>query len=210
MVRYDHGCLYAYQTQRFTSGTADERCRKNVEEAYTYLAQNRLPVILAGNWIGYVHDIGPADAKAPLRHDEPGYFAYLEQRLVAGLERIGAGERAVVLVKQPYSTGVDIAKCLSQPGVGESAKASRSVAQSRSHAMRSAAEADRMIENVVKRYPSIVTIDPKVVFCRDEVCKVSDEGALYFRDTGHLTNEGSLFMVEGVRETLLKLFRGKP
>jgi hypothetical protein len=64
---YDHGCLFAYGTKRFLNGVADERCRRNIADAYDYLARTQEPIILAGNYARYRDDIGSAEAAAPLR-----------------------------------------------------------------------------------------------------------------------------------------------
>lgn len=199
---YDHGCLFAYGTRRFTSGVPDVKCGRNVAEAYDYLAQNRTPVILANDWAGYRNAIGPSDAASPLRHDSREYVAWIEQRLIAGLERIGARDRTVVLVKQPYATGVDLARCLNQPAANEADRAARCKATTRSAAVGSAQEIDAMIDRIAARYPSIVVIDPKSVFCPQEDCTVEGPDGLYFRDVMHLTNAGSRYIVERLRAEL--------
>lgn len=207
---YDHGCLFALGTKRFTGGIADEQCRKNVAEAYALLAANRSPVILAGSFAGYSSDIGTAEARAPLSAGIAEYYAFVEERLAASLALLGPAARPVIVVKQTYSTGVDLPRCLSQPGGDEEARRVRCAAQTRTKALEQAALADRLIERLAARFPGVVTIDPKAVFCAAEACTIRGDAGLYFRDTDHLTNAGSTFLIASVRETLLKALRGKP
>lgn len=77
---YDHGCLFAYGTKRFEKGVADERCRRNVSDAYDYLAGTQEPVILAGDYAGYRNNIAMFEADSPLHQSEDEYFNWLGHR----------------------------------------------------------------------------------------------------------------------------------
>jgi peptidoglycan/LPS O-acetylase OafA/YrhL len=205
---YDHGCLFAYGTRRFTNGVPDVKCGRNVAEAYDYIARNTGPVILANDWSGYRNAIGLVDASVPLRLESQEYIAWLEERLVAGLAHIGASGRTVVLVKQPYTTGVDLAQCLNQPGSSEADRALRCRAQPRSEAIEAARDLDAMIDRVAARFPSMILIDPKPVFCPREACVVEGPDGLFFRDVMHLTNAGSRFLVDALRPQLTPVLTG--
>jgi len=112
---YDHGCLFAFETKRFLNGVADEKCGVHVAQAYEYLAKTSDPVILAGDYAGYRNEIGASASTTPLRHEEPDYYEWLRQRFDASLAKLDAGKRTVVVIKQTYTTGVNLAKCLAQP-----------------------------------------------------------------------------------------------
>ena len=206
IVFYDNGCLFLSGTTRFLKGVPDRKCRQNVADAYAHLANTKAPVILAGNYAGYRNIIGPADAEVALKHTEAEYYAWLTARLRASLEMLKANGRSVVLIKQTYSTGINLPKCLSQPGVsnhpGEAAAKCkpRSLQQARSANRR----ADALIDDIGRAYASVVVIDPKALFCSETQCTTQRDGKLLFRDATHLTNSGSVFLAEAMRKTLLK------
>lgn len=201
---YDHGCLFAFGTKRFLNGVADEKCRRNIEQAYGLLASTRDPVILANDLAGYRHEIGPSSASAPLRHDEAEYFAWLRQRLIEGLSILKPDARTVVVMKQTYMTGVDLPKCLTQPSSGTMSATQRCAPLSRSRVREIYNRADSMIDEIAAHFPAIHVIDPKLLFCETEACATqAADGRLYFRDTAHLTNEGSDYVVGKARDQLL-------
>ena len=206
---YDHGCLFAYGTNTFVKGIADRNCRRHVAEAFEYLSGRSDPVIIAGNFAGYLGASGPDGAATPLRGTEAEYYAWLAQYFAAGLEKLDAGRRPVVLVKQTYSTGVDLTKCLLGPGTA-GAKQLRCRPWSRSEVMQKFLASDRMMDDVVQKFPSVVALDPKAQFCPDEACMVRDGASLFLRDADHLTNEGSSFLVGHLRDALLKAIGVKP
>jgi len=204
----DHGCLFAYGTKRFVNGVADKACMQNVQRAYDYLAAHRHPVILAGDYSGYRNEIAAADAQVAARHDEAQYFAWLSERFEAGLQHLKAGERPFILVKQSYTAGIDLPKCLAQPGADLDKRDVQCPTLTRTQVRQAYAPADAMLDALAVRYPSMVVIDPKAHFCAQEKCTVSGpDGRLYFRDTTHLTNEGSAFLIDQVRDTLVKALR---
>ncbi len=204
---YDHGCLFAFETQRFLSGVADEKCRTNVAHAYQYLSKTTDPVILAGDYAGYRNEIGPSGSAAPLRLGEAEYFAWLRERFDASLAELGAGKRVVVVFKQTYTTGVDLAKCLAQPSLAADAmwRDQRCKPLSLARVQEMYGRADRMIDEVVAGFNGAVAIDPKPLFCDAAGCATHDDsGGLYFRDAGHLTNAGSDFLIGRAKEQLLQ------
>ena len=202
---YDHGCLFAYGSARFISGVRDKTCARNVQKTYEYLAANRHPVILAGDYSGYVNEIGPSEANAPHRHDEAQYFAWLDARFEESLQLLNPSERPVVLVKQTYSTEVDMPKCMAQPNITPENSVARCPIPPLGRARTVSAGADALIDRLSFRFPTVTVVDPKAHFCANgEQCLVfAPDGSFYFRDATHLTNEGSLFLVGRLREVLL-------
>jgi peptidoglycan/LPS O-acetylase OafA/YrhL len=203
---YDHGCLFAYETKRFLNGVGDEKCRGNVAQAYEYLAGTRDPIILAGDYAGYRNEIGPSAAAAPLRQEESDYYEWVRARLVASLAKLDAGKRTVIVMKQTYTTGTDLAKCLAQPLSAAAAKLGeeRCVPLPLARVQQLYARADRMIDEATIGFAGAVTVDPKPLFCGATNCATrDDDGSLYFRDTNHLTNAGSDFLVGQARGHLL-------
>lgn len=202
---YDHGCLFAFETTRFRKGAPDKRCRDNVASAYEFLAANRSPVIIAGNYAGYQTTIGEASAAAPSRMSPSEYYDWLQQKLEASLTKLSAGARTIIVVNQTYSTGINLPKCLSASAArGEAESASGAcLPLSLAQAQAQSEAADRMVERLKAAAPSIVTVDPKLQFCSSEKCLTADEHGLYFRDSDHLTNAGSDFLIQSIREVLL-------
>lgn len=196
---YAHGCLFAYGSKRFVNGVADEDCRSNVDAAYDLLASSPDPVIIAGSFAGYRGSMGPAEASAPLRQSEGEYYAWLEERMLASLARLRAGARQVVILKQMYSTGIDLPKCLSRPGAAASGACKPWTA---TEARTAFAGADSMLDRLAARFPSLVVIDPKPELCPGEVCVTGNASDLYFRDAEHLTNVGSDFLIGRLEQQL--------
>jgi peptidoglycan/LPS O-acetylase OafA/YrhL len=206
---YKHGCLFAYQTKRFIGGVGSKDCAQAIEDAHDELATNRHPLILTGDFSGYRGEIGQAAATAPLRQDEQEYYALLQRGFRAGLDKISAKERPIVIFKQSYETGVDLPKCLSQPG--RSAADIESLCRPRPfvEAQRTSRSADQLVDDLVAHFSLVSGIDPKTVFCQTEPCTTANADGLFFRDTSHLTNAGSAFLISSVREKLLAGLRQK-
>jgi peptidoglycan/LPS O-acetylase OafA/YrhL len=202
---FDHGCLFVYETKRFQNGAADKPCERNIADAYAYLATNRAPVILAGDYAGYRNEIGPTSATAPLRHDERSYYSWLKPHLHASLEKLNAADRTIIIVKQTYSTVIDLAKCLSQPGSSDAA----CVPATRTQTLQTYQAADQLIDEVASAFSGTVLIDPKQLFCKTDICTTRGPDGLFFRDTAHLTNAGSDYLVGEAKTVLMEHLRRK-
>ncbi len=200
---YDHGCLFASGTKRFLSGVPDDRCAKHVEQAYAYISQDRRPVIFADDYEMYRNKIGPADAGTPMKQSEAEYFAWLRERFRASLARIGAAERPVVVFKQAYNTGVDLASCLSRPGAANTVP-DPCAPTPFAKVKKMSANSDALIDALRTDFPSLIVFDPKEIFCRTEPCQVRDGATLYFRDASHLTNGGSDWLIRAVQHSLVR------
>lgn len=200
---YDHGCLFAYGSKRFIDGVSDQKCMQNVRRAYDFLAGTSDPVIIAGNYPGYQNAIGYADAQVPLRHDKNEYFAWVQDRMLEGLRLLKPETRTIIMVRQTYNSGISLPSCLSQPGVDASNADKKCPAMTRTQIREYNAQTDKMIGAIAQAIPSIEVWDPVDAFCQAERCTVfGPDGALYLRDSDHLTNEGSLFLLSHMREGL--------
>jgi peptidoglycan/LPS O-acetylase OafA/YrhL len=197
---YDHGCLFATGTKVFIGGVGDEDCRRHIEEAYDAVVGRTEPVILAGDYAGYRNQIGLKDADVPLNQTEEAYYTWVGEQLDRSLAALTAGNRRVVVMAQSYSTGVDLPRCLSQPGADKALCQPLTLAAVRGVY----AASDQMVAALAARFPSAVTVDPKPVFCPAEPCTTQQGNAFLFRDTAHLTNDGSVFLIEQVADRLLQ------
>ena len=206
IVFYDHGCLFVSGTKRFIRGAPDQECRRHVVEAYAHLMKTDQPVIVAGNYSGYRNVMGPADAATPVRQTETEYYEWLKVRLRDGMKMIRAHNRTVILVKQAYSTGINLPKCLARPNVSDKARSvrNRCVPWRLDQAQKASRQADVLIDQIGSEFSAIFVVDPKQMFCTDTQCTTSRDGNLLFRDTTHLTNAGSDFLIEAMSRTLLK------
>jgi hypothetical protein len=63
--------------------------------------------------------------------------------------------------------------------------------------------ADRAVLALKGEFPHLTALDARSVFCPGEQCTVRDGDTLFFRDPGHLTNEGSRFVVRGLSAQLM-------
>ena len=145
-----------------------------------------------------------------MRPGERDYFDWLGRRFHAGLARLDAGKRPVVVIRQTYNTGLDLVKCLSRPGVARSEAGETCKVATRTEAFAQFAASTRMIEAVLAAFPSVTTIDPTHVFCATETCTTGTGTTLYFRDPTHLTNEGSVFLIERIKGELLAKVGRRP
>jgi len=202
---YDHGCLFAVGTTRFIKGRKDKKCAERVATTFNYLKDTTDPVIFASAFSGYRNLVGPLSAASPLKQTETEYFSWLEQKLRSGLTHINADKRPLVLFKQAYSTGIDLPKCLYRPNAGEADTETepKCKALSRTEVMKTYLRADQMIDTVSADFATLRVIDPKFIFCKSEVCTTAQAGALFFRDTTHLTTHGSDYLIENAKDDLL-------
>ncbi len=200
---YDHGCLFAPDTRTFVNGVVDQKCQRNVAHAYDYLSGRQEPVIIAMDYTGYRGAAAEPGAALPGTPSQPQYFDWLEQRMQAGLVKLDAGKRPVVIIRQTYNTGLDLAKCLSRPGTLQASTVDVCKVATRAESLAQYAAADRMIDSATAEFPSVVKLDPKSVFCAADICITRAGPALYFRDSTHLTNDGSLFLIDGIKRELL-------
>ena len=199
----DHGCLFAYKTTRFIKGVLDRKCGRNVASAYAILAENKRPVIFAGDYAGYLNTMGLEGASGALRQSEAEYYAWLGQQLRASLSQIGAQGRPIALVKQSYDLGLNLGRCLQQNASDDAKCVTPTLAQ----ASADYALADKMIDDLKIEFPALVILDPKREFCATKPCKVKNGGDLYFRDSAHLTNSGSSFLVNKFEPKLSPLLQ---
>jgi len=199
---YDHGCLFLKDTLIFPGGVLDARCKGNVEDAFAQLARDRHPLIFSGNYQSYRGQEADAGMSGAKKHSEDDYVRWFDERLEASLRSIGGEERRVVLVKQMYSTGLHLHRCLTSPAA--QAGSARCVVDTLEEAQAKTEASDAMIAAVADRFANVATVDPKFVFCATEPCRTMDEGGIYFRDSDHLTNNGSLFLVRALADDLLE------
>lgn len=201
---YDHGCLFAYGTKRFINGVADSVCMENVQRTYELLAKNTEPVIFAGEYSAYRNQMGSADSGTPVRMEEAQFIAWLSERLEAGLSLLNAANRRVIMFTQGYNSGVNVPHCWSQPGVTMETRDTLCPRLTRSQLRKMYSKLDEMIGSLAGRFPAVIAIDPKEPFCPDEDCVIVDsDGQLYLRDSSHLTNKGSAFLVGKLRPKLI-------
>jgi len=198
----DQGCLFVYGTTRFIKGKRDKDCAKNVADAYRILSDVDDPIIIAGGV--YAGIIGPVEADSPFKHSRAEYITYFEEQMTKSLKILGAENRRVLLVKASYETGVNIARCLSRPG-GDIQDRLRTDCRPKDleSNIKLAADIDGVLERLATRFEGAVTIDPKSAFCDTVSCQVIESGNLLFRDSQHLTNEGSQFLVQKWRDKLV-------
>ncbi len=203
---YDHGCLFLKGTQRFDRGVPDRQCARNVAAAFDAVVRDHHPVIIAGSYGGYVKGIGPADSDRPYEGTGADYFAWLGRHFRDSLHAIDATNRPVVLFSASYNTRVDTARCALQFGEDDARCAPASPQQAR----QDAEATDSMIAALRNDFPALAILDPKTPFCKGESCVVRAGGRPYFRDTAHLTNEGSAFLIARLKDELLAALTPKP
>ena len=199
VAHYDHGCLFLKGTRRVERGVPDAACEAHVAEAFAAVeADPTAPIVYAGAWNGYAGEIGPNGGPA-FAGTGKAYEDWIEQRLSGSLTTLAAGGRPVVLVGLSYDSGPPVPQCLMRPGNPDEAScgfATRDAARRRDAAF------DALLARAAAAAPSVVLLDPKSVFCREETCKVREGDALFLRDSVHLTNAGSAFLIEGLRARL--------
>lgn len=202
---YDHGCPFVPGTLLFAAGVVDQKCKKNVVEAYAHLASNRHPLILVGSYAGYRGSLGAEGETAPKRLEDDAYYLWLGERMKSGLAMLNAGQRPVIILKSSYVTGVHLPKCLSQPGLGddEQEREKKCAAWPLAQVQARFQGVDRMIDDVARGVAGATVIDPKMLFCSSARCVTQGDNGLYFRDIEHLTNAGSVFLIERMKPELL-------
>lgn len=201
---FDNGCLFLFNTTRFIKGKYDKGCARNIADAFAVMGADRAPVILAGFHAGYISSIGLASDKTPITFADGGFYAFFRKQMIEGLQQLDAEHRLVLLVKSSYDSGVDVARCLSRPGIDPSSLLDgKCRPNSLAHNQEQNRLADASIDEVARQFASVITIDPKLAFCDHTACTVVKDGTFLMRDTTHLTNEGSLYLAERFRATLV-------
>jgi peptidoglycan/LPS O-acetylase OafA/YrhL len=202
---FDHGCLFIKGTTRYLRGQRDEKCARTIAETFQLLSENKRPIIYAGRYKGYMNRIGPADGAQPLQQTDEDYYRWLDENLGATLESLGPKTRPVIVVAEGYDTGIDLQKCLAQPITQAAQSPDRCRPASAAEAIATAKPADDVIERIRRRHPDLTVIDPKIAFCESGTCATRDGNDLYYRDTQHLTNKGSEFLIGKIAPRLLPL-----
>ena len=59
-----------------------------------------------------------------------------------------------------------------------------------------------MVESLRKEDPNLIILDPKPAFCSDENCTVKIGDELLFRDSVHLTDAGSRYLIGRLEQPL--------
>lgn len=203
---YDHGCLFLRGTQRFLRGAPDRQCARNVADAFSQLVRDRHPVIFAGNYGGYAREIGLAGDSKPFEGTGKDYIDWIDSHLRDSLQAIGANERPIVIVSSAYNTGIDTAKCAAQFG----AQDQKCTPQTLDEVRKRTAPIDTMLQNLTTAFPRLAVLDPKTSFCDTTRCVVRDNGLPLFRDSAHLTNEGSTFLIDRLKPALLSALEARP
>jgi peptidoglycan/LPS O-acetylase OafA/YrhL len=204
---YDHGCLFLPNVRRYVNGRIDEDCERRIAAAYAQLSTDRAPVILALSYQGYEKQVSGTGERARTRRAGDDYYEWLHKRMESALDRLQAGTRKVILVRQTYSTGINLPKCFFNPArskAPEMACKVRSQADMKKWSMPS----DSMIDRLNADYDGLHIIDPTAHFCRSAPCEVQHAGELFIRDTDHLTNAGSAFLSAAIKEDLLGYLNG--
>lgn len=198
---FDHGCLFARGTATYARGRIDEKCAATVEETFAHIEETAAPVIFALNYLGYRGRSGEhRPGVGPTGPD--AYFDWLAKRLQETFAGIGGDERKLVIVRQTYSTGIDLPKCIFSPtqqGKGAPDCTVRTLAE----ANETSAAADGVVDRLAAAFPHALILNPRTAFCSESGCTVRDGDRLFLRDASHLTNVGSDFLAHAVRETLL-------
>ncbi|MDX2289019.1 MAG: acyltransferase family protein [Hyphomicrobiaceae bacterium] len=208
---YDHGCLFLHGTSTFVNGAPDATCRQRVAHAFDHLAGSRDPVILVNSIATYRNLVADAHATAPRRDSEDAYYAWLRERFRKSLEHLNADGRTVLVLKQSYSTGIDLARCRAAAALaGDGSQRRRSCEPlPLARVQQMYARVDQMIDEVVAGFASASVLDPKPLFCDATTCQVQDSSGLYFRDQTHLTNAGSRFLIQRAEGILTGTLLGR-
>lgn len=200
----DNGCLFLFNTTRFVKGRYDKKCARNIADAFSVMGADNAPVILVGNPQGYIGQIGFVGDKEAIAFADGDFYPFIRKRLIESMKRLNAEHRPVLLVKTGYDSGIDTARCLLRPGADQADLLEKDCRPLSLEGNRAASrKADTVLDQVAQLFSGVSTIDPKRAFCDQTRCTVMKGGAFLMRDTTHLTNAGSLFLVEQLRKELL-------
>ena len=197
------GCPVVLGPARRSEGTADQACRRFVEDAVARLRALRPDLVLLGAGSAGVLADGGDEWRTPEGQwttDVDGKAAVWERGLAATARGLSeAGIRPVLLEDIPYHPATN-ATC----GRLRYVLSASSCASTRAQAdvERERARSVKVDAAVADAVPGTGRIDPVPWLCPEQRCTTYEDGIWRYRDTDHLSRDGSKALADRMRAAL--------
>lgn len=117
------------------------------------------------------------------------------------LHTLGQQHKHIVFVFQTPELGFDPRSCVSRSLRNVAAaqcKISRSLVDARQASYR------KMVAEILKDYPEVITFDPMPYLCDADFCYGGNDSDIFYKDDDHLSIAGSKLIAKGLRDAILK------
>jgi len=190
-VLYDHGCLYLRYAKTYSKSTLDKKCNSNVKFSFDSIERSNDPVLLVVNWEGYQTKVGKNFSKTA------DYGKWLKEEVLKSLDFLSSSQKVLVFLSS-YSTGPDLSRCLLKDSLSKNCRP-----LTLDENFKKFRDIDTYLKKVSNGSNTFV-LDPKAGFCFEGKCTIQGpNNELYLRDTAHLTNEGSSFLIKNLGTKIL-------
>ncbi|SFS92202.1 Peptidoglycan/LPS O-acetylase OafA/YrhL, contains acyltransferase and SGNH-hydrolase domains [Succinivibrio dextrinosolvens] len=168
---------------------------KIIEDAYNYIEQHKnLKVILLVDLSSDINNY--VDLENPNEKDVTKAF---ENSIRRSFEKL-KDRKVIVVLDTPYLP-FDPTLCYDRPYTISERKCT--FRNSETSYMRDLH--NKIIKNIAKDYENVQVVDPEPLFCTDGICKLKNGDDALYKDQGHLSYKGSLYVGKYLKEYIDKL-----
>jgi len=176
------------------------QCAKAANAYLRKIAEDKriTTVILAGNWHLYLNGrrFNPRQQRnqewklgLPDRPSSTSNEAIFAEAFEHTVKYLMSANKHIIFVHQTPELDYELSDCVSHPQMPEEkCKSDRRKVQGY------LAEYRRMLDPLLKKYPSIVVLDPLEIFCDARFCYSKRDDIVLYRDDLHLSKAGSIYL----------------
>lgn len=168
---------------------------KKIGDAYSYIEQHKnLKVIILADLASNINDY--VDMENPNEKDPMKIFENCIRRSLEMLK-----DRKVIIALDNPQVPFDPSLCYNRPVTITQRKCSFS--RNETSYMRDVH--NKIIKDIAKDYNNVEVFDPESLFCQNGICKLKNNSEIFYRDTGHLSYQGSLYVGKYLMEMVNNL-----
>lgn len=208
------GCVPFFDLESGGKGSADYCVEKinagldfalKTDSVKTIILASRGPMYFSGHGFG---DVDPRDrflfykSKPHLKTYPPMF----EEAMRGTLERLIKAKKQVIFIIDIPELGFDPMQCVkTRPYFGHVVKNPCAVTRREFEDRNN--EYVRTVESVLKEFPSVLAFRPSKYLCDSQLCWASKDGKMLYRNSDHLSFEGSQFVGDKFSQEMSKLIK---
>ncbi|MDP3562473.1 MAG: acyltransferase family protein [Legionellaceae bacterium] len=211
------GCIPFFNVDRYDSRSVQGACAKSMNTALESFEKNNQmtgiilasmgPVYLSGETFNgmdtaRVTGDGVKLINNPKITDRWDVYAYGMRNT---LERLSRANKKILFILDVPELGFDPRSCLDSRPVVLTSKKREPCAVSREKYESRTKKYKTMVHSILKDFPNVMVYDPVEDMCDNKQCWGMKNEKILYRDIDHLSNEGSVFLVEKMRAFVEKL-----
>lgn len=189
------GCLHFLNNHNKVILNEEKNCQPFVDKALKVAISNPLvkTVFLAGSWRGNL-----MERKRTLRkmigQKSPDISSNFEESMMDTLEALIRAEKEIVFVMDVPGLGFRPNGCIERPWRVTGALVKTPCAVLRTKVDEDGKLYINLTSKVLRKYPQVKIWDPLDALCDDSYCWAVKDGKMLYRDEGHLSESGSLYI----------------